>query len=236
MQWHLPCGSKKQGGLVGISSRWRTAAHRASALKCSWCSGEGCSGDFSWSLSSWKAFPGCCRRTQQPHPSAGFIRAWIQFPCVVGLQQFSCRQLGPHRKLWSEPGRCVVPSSVWSRGEQVAVLPEPDGWGTVSAFPWGKILYGGLEFFPKIVLSFHVKGEYVLVNVLDIFPRGSRALLPGYQNKVWNTWENEAEKCQMQFGVLSGKELFGVVVSSLARMAVDEICCLLGINLKSRCT
>lgn len=40
----------------------------------------------------------------------------------------------------------------------------------------------------------------------------------------------------MQFGVLSGKELFGVVVSSLARMAVDEICCLLGINLKSRCT
>lgn len=155
---------------------------------------------------------------------------------MVELQQFSSRLFGPHRKLWSKSWCCIVPSSSWIRGEQLAVLPEPDGWGTVSAFPWGKILYGGLEFFPKIVLSFHVKGEYVLVNVLDIFPRRNCALLPGYQNKVWNTWENEAEKCQMQFGILSGKELFGVVVSSLARMAVDAICCLLGINLRWRCT
>lgn len=40
----------------------------------------------------------------------------------------------------------------------------------------------------------------------------------------------------MQFGILSGKEDFRVVVSSLARMAVAAICCLLGINLRSRCT
>lgn len=175
--------------------------------------------------------------TQQSHPIARFIKTWIQFPRVVKHQQFSCRLLGPHRKLWSKPWCCVVPSSSWIGGEQWAVLPEPDGWGTVSAFPWGEILYGVLEFFPKIVLSFHVKGEYVLVNVLDIFPRGDHVLLPGYQKKVWNTWENEAEKCQMQFGILSGKELFGVVVSSLARTAAVAVTCrLLGINLRSRCT
>lgn len=232
----MPCGSKEQVGLVGVSSRWRTDGHKASSLKCSWCSCAGCSGDFFWSITSWKAFPGCCRRAEQPHPIVRFIKTWIQFPRVVKHQQFSCRLLGPHRKLWSKPWCRVVPSPSWIGGEQWAVLPEPDGWGTVSAFPWGKILYGVLEFVPKIVLSFHVKGEYVLVNVLDIFPRGNHVLLPGYQKKVRNTWENEAEKCQMQFGILSGKELFGVVVSSLARTAVAAICCLLGINLRSRCT
>lgn len=46
------------------------------------------------------------------------------------------------------------------------------------------MLYGVLEFFPEIVLSFHVKGEYALVNVLDILLRGNHLLLPGYQKKV----------------------------------------------------
>lgn len=35
--------------------------------------------------------------------------------------------------------------------------------------PEKRFLYGDLEFCPKIVSPLHVKGEYVLVNVLDIF-------------------------------------------------------------------